>query len=201
MKALPAVEKEVKKVRLSELFQPGKDTLFLYNFMYPESVDSMTPCPSCTSIIDAVDGAARHVTQRINLAVRRESSDRDFSPPRPQSAVAGATLSCSRQRATLFNLPTTARRRRLTVNNSRWLTFSCAAGRRSGISGAASCCSRVRDFLARTCATWTSPPCGRCGASSTPLPKRRGATWGPELQVLSERRSAQEKFRPDVDLG
>jgi predicted dithiol-disulfide oxidoreductase (DUF899 family) len=37
--------------------------------MYPESVDSMTPCPSCTSIIDAVDGAARHVTQRISFAV------------------------------------------------------------------------------------------------------------------------------------
>src|SRR4029077_17940002 len=39
--ALPPGEKKVKKVRLSELFEPGKDTLFLYNFMYPESVDSM----------------------------------------------------------------------------------------------------------------------------------------------------------------
>jgi predicted dithiol-disulfide oxidoreductase (DUF899 family) len=67
--ALPAGEREVKKVRLSQLFQPGKDTLFLYNFMYPESVDSMSPCPSCTAIIDAVDGAARHVTQRINFVV------------------------------------------------------------------------------------------------------------------------------------
>lgn len=62
-------EKEVKSIRLSELFQPGQDTLFVYNFMFPESVDSMTPCPSCTSIIDAVDGAARHVTQRINFVV------------------------------------------------------------------------------------------------------------------------------------
>ena len=62
-------EKGVKKVRLSQLFQPGKDTLFLYNFMFPESLDSMSPCPSCTSIIDAVDGAARHVTQRINFVV------------------------------------------------------------------------------------------------------------------------------------
>jgi predicted dithiol-disulfide oxidoreductase (DUF899 family) len=67
--ALPAGEKKVKKIRLSQLFQPGKDTLFLYNFMFPESVDSMMPCPSCTSIIDAVDGAARHVTQRINFVV------------------------------------------------------------------------------------------------------------------------------------
>jgi len=56
-------------VRLSELFTPGKRTLFLYNFMYPESLDSNAPCPSCTSIIDAVDGAARHAVQRINFAV------------------------------------------------------------------------------------------------------------------------------------
>jgi predicted dithiol-disulfide oxidoreductase (DUF899 family) len=56
-------------VRLSELFAPGKNTLYLYNFMFPEAVGSMTPCPSCTSIIDAVDGAARHVVQRINFAV------------------------------------------------------------------------------------------------------------------------------------
>jgi predicted dithiol-disulfide oxidoreductase (DUF899 family) len=58
-----------KSVRLSELFAPGKDTLFIYNFMFPESVDSDTPCPTCTSIIDAVDGASRHLVQRINFAV------------------------------------------------------------------------------------------------------------------------------------
>jgi predicted dithiol-disulfide oxidoreductase (DUF899 family) len=58
-----------KKVRLSELFTPGKRTLYIYNFMFPESVGSMTPCPSCTSIIDAIDGSARHVVQRINFAV------------------------------------------------------------------------------------------------------------------------------------
>ena len=62
-------EDEVKPVRLSELFAPGKKTLFLYNFMFPERVGSMTPCPSCTSIIDAIDGASRHVTQRLNFAV------------------------------------------------------------------------------------------------------------------------------------
>ena len=56
-------------VRFSELFAPGKRTLFLYNFMFPESPDSDTPCPSCTSIIDAVDGAARHAAHRINLVV------------------------------------------------------------------------------------------------------------------------------------
>lgn len=67
--ALAPGETDFKTIRLSELFAPGKRTLFIYNFMFPEAVDSMTPCPSCTSIIDAVDGAARHVVDRINFAV------------------------------------------------------------------------------------------------------------------------------------
>jgi len=60
---------ETRRVKLSELFPPGRRTLFLYNFMFPEAAGSMTPCPSCTSIIDAVDGAARHIKQRIGVAV------------------------------------------------------------------------------------------------------------------------------------
>jgi predicted dithiol-disulfide oxidoreductase (DUF899 family) len=59
----------ISTIRFSELFAPAKDTLFLYNFMFPESLESDAPCPSCTSIIDAVDGAARHITQRVNFAV------------------------------------------------------------------------------------------------------------------------------------
>ena len=58
-----------RTVRLSELFAPGKRTLFIYNFMFPEAVGSMTPCPSCTSIIDAIDAATRHFVDRINFAV------------------------------------------------------------------------------------------------------------------------------------
>ena len=58
----------LKTVRLSELFPRGVRTLFLYNFMYPESPESNMPCPSCTSIVDAVDGSSRHVTQRIGFA-------------------------------------------------------------------------------------------------------------------------------------
>jgi len=60
---------KARKIHFTDLFAPGKDTLFLYNFMFPERVDSMTPCPSCTSILDAIDGAARHVVQRINFVV------------------------------------------------------------------------------------------------------------------------------------
>jgi predicted dithiol-disulfide oxidoreductase (DUF899 family) len=59
-------------VRLSDLFEEGKDTLFLYRFTFIPD-DSGQPlavaCPSCTSIIDAVDGAAPHLKQQINFAV------------------------------------------------------------------------------------------------------------------------------------
>jgi len=54
-------------LRFSDLFEDGKDTLFFYNFMFPENLASEAPCPSCTSIIDAVDGAAQHLVQRINF--------------------------------------------------------------------------------------------------------------------------------------
>lgn len=58
---------EVGEVRMSELFSPGKDTLVLYSFMYgPEMKEA---CPSCTSILDAMDAEARHITQRVNFAV------------------------------------------------------------------------------------------------------------------------------------
>lgn len=62
---------DVKSVRLSELFAPDKDTLVLYSFMFiPEDGNPLgVACPSCTSIIDAIDGAAPHIVQRINFAV------------------------------------------------------------------------------------------------------------------------------------
>jgi predicted dithiol-disulfide oxidoreductase (DUF899 family) len=62
-------EDDFRSLRFSELFASGKKSLYIYNFMYPERVDSMTPCPSCTSIIDGIDGAARHLVQRVNFAV------------------------------------------------------------------------------------------------------------------------------------
>lgn len=57
----------IKQVRLSELFSPGRDTLFLYGFMFGPGDEA--PCPMCTSMLDSMDGASPHVTQRINLAV------------------------------------------------------------------------------------------------------------------------------------
>jgi predicted dithiol-disulfide oxidoreductase (DUF899 family) len=75
---------------LSELFAPGKDTLVIYSFMFPRySADTRpgpvsgetaklplaeTPCASCTSILDSLDGAAPHLNQQLNLAVVAKSA-------------------------------------------------------------------------------------------------------------------------------
>jgi predicted dithiol-disulfide oxidoreductase (DUF899 family) len=77
------------EVRLSELFSPGKNTLVIYSFMFPRNSGDTrpaaaegettawpltdTPCPSCTSILDGLDGAALHLVQRVNLAVVAKS--------------------------------------------------------------------------------------------------------------------------------
>jgi len=60
-----------RKVRMSELFAEGKDSLILYSFMYGPEV--ARPSPSCTSIIDSLDGESPHVTQRVNFAIVAKS--------------------------------------------------------------------------------------------------------------------------------
>jgi predicted dithiol-disulfide oxidoreductase (DUF899 family) len=60
------------EVRLSELFG-DHDTLVLYSFMFPRSLADEGPCPSCTSILDSLDGAAPHLAQRVSLAVVAKS--------------------------------------------------------------------------------------------------------------------------------
>jgi predicted dithiol-disulfide oxidoreductase (DUF899 family) len=59
------------KVRLSELFNEGKDSLVVYTFMYGPAMEHA--CPSCTSILDGLDGAAPHAEERINLVVVAKS--------------------------------------------------------------------------------------------------------------------------------
>jgi predicted dithiol-disulfide oxidoreductase (DUF899 family) len=77
------------EVRFSELFAPGKDTLVIYSFMFPRwPADTRpgpaepetarlplaeTPCPSCTSILDSLDGAAPHLAQQLSLVVSAKS--------------------------------------------------------------------------------------------------------------------------------
>lgn len=76
---------EPADVRLSELFAAGKDSLVVYSMMFPRDPEDdrpgpgggrtallpllQGPCPSCTALLDQLDGAAEHVSQRLNLAV------------------------------------------------------------------------------------------------------------------------------------
>jgi predicted dithiol-disulfide oxidoreductase (DUF899 family) len=78
------------EVRLSELFAPGKDSLVIYSMMFPRDPTDERPgpasgqtallplaegpCPSCTALLDQLDGAAGHASQRLNLAVVAKSS-------------------------------------------------------------------------------------------------------------------------------
>src|SRR5580693_5491484 len=64
------------EVRLSELFAPGQDSLLIYSMMFPRDPDderpgpqgghtallplAAGPCPSCTALLDQLDGAAEH---------------------------------------------------------------------------------------------------------------------------------------------
>jgi predicted dithiol-disulfide oxidoreductase (DUF899 family) len=57
------------KIALSDLFEAGKDTLFIYNMMFPRAPDEDLPCPSCTQFLDSFDGVAEHAAQRINVVV------------------------------------------------------------------------------------------------------------------------------------
>ena len=72
-------------VRLSDLFAPGKQSLVIYSFMFPRDPSderpgpgvgqtarlplAQGPCPSCTALLDQLDGAALHAAPLVNLAV------------------------------------------------------------------------------------------------------------------------------------
>ena len=54
------------KIRLSQLF--GKSsTLVAYSFMFGPNMPEA--CPSCTSILDSLDGAAQHLAQVTDMVV------------------------------------------------------------------------------------------------------------------------------------
>jgi predicted dithiol-disulfide oxidoreductase (DUF899 family) len=57
----------LRHVKLSELFVPGKPSLFLYGYMFGPKAPQ--PCPMCTSFLDGLNGSAGHLTQRISMAV------------------------------------------------------------------------------------------------------------------------------------
>src|SRR5215218_5627843 len=80
-------------VRLSQLFAPGKDSLVVYSMMFPRDPGDErpgpeagrtallplveAPCPSCTALLDQLDGAAEHVSAHVNLvAVAKSPAER-----------------------------------------------------------------------------------------------------------------------------
>jgi predicted dithiol-disulfide oxidoreductase (DUF899 family) len=77
-------------VKLSELFDPGKNSLVIYNFMFPRDPTDHSPgpafgksalltleespCPSCTALLDQLDGASEHARQHVNFVVVAKTS-------------------------------------------------------------------------------------------------------------------------------
>jgi predicted dithiol-disulfide oxidoreductase (DUF899 family) len=68
----------VRRVRFSELFGAGKDTLFLYNFMFKPGERGLpleVPCPLCTSIIDGIDEAVWPLWSVLDRTAEGRGSD------------------------------------------------------------------------------------------------------------------------------
>lgn len=60
----------VHRVKMSELFRRDA-SLVIYSYMYGPAMAKA--CPMCTGILDSLDGAAPHITQRVNLVVVAKS--------------------------------------------------------------------------------------------------------------------------------
>lgn len=80
-----------QEVRLSDLFSPGTASLLIYNMMFPRHAQDdrpqpstgafaglpreETPCPSCTGLLDQLNGAAHHFRAAgFNFAVVTQAS-------------------------------------------------------------------------------------------------------------------------------
>ena len=59
------------KLKMSELFADGKDSLIIYSLMY--GTDAEKACPACTSLLDSLNGISPHVTDQTNFAVVAKS--------------------------------------------------------------------------------------------------------------------------------
>jgi len=68
--ALSSATPSAKLLKLSDLFG-GKQTLVAYSFMYGPEMQAA--CPSCTSILDGLDGESQHVNQRASFVVIAKS--------------------------------------------------------------------------------------------------------------------------------
>jgi predicted dithiol-disulfide oxidoreductase (DUF899 family) len=86
----PAADGAPTDVKLSDLFELGKNCLVVYNFMFPRDPGDTSPgpaigttallpldegpCPSCTALLDQLDGAAEHAHPHVNFVVVAKTS-------------------------------------------------------------------------------------------------------------------------------
>ena len=78
-----AADRQVRTVKLSELFDGAKTSLFVYSFMYGPKME--TPCVMCSSILDGLNGNARQIAQRVNfVAVARSPIERIMAFAKPR---------------------------------------------------------------------------------------------------------------------
>jgi predicted dithiol-disulfide oxidoreductase (DUF899 family) len=87
-----AAQRKPVKVKLSELFAPGKDTLAIYSFMF--GPERERPCPGCTHFLDCLDGAVCGTRASASISPSwRSRRCHAFSPLR--TSVAGASCGSS----------------------------------------------------------------------------------------------------------
>ncbi|HEX4624363.1 MAG TPA: DUF899 family protein [Solirubrobacteraceae bacterium] len=99
-------------VRMSELVTPGSDALVVYSMMFPRDAHDDSPgptsgrtaklplaegpCPSCTALLDQLDGAAEHVGQHLSfVVVAKTSADRLLTWGRERGWRRLRLLSCA----------------------------------------------------------------------------------------------------------
>jgi hypothetical protein len=172
-------------VRMSELFAPGKDSLVIYNFMFPRACGGDRPgptsgetallpleegpCPSCVALLDQLDGAAEHAGQQINFVVVAKT-------PLARLLTWGKERgwgSCGSSHRPPTPTTVTTSAKRTTDPSFRYSTCSTATAEPSATSGARNSPSRPPT---RARITAASAPSSRFGTCSTS--RARGARTG-----------------------
>ena len=166
------------RIRFSELFAPGRDTLIVYHMMFPRYPTDTRPKPAegvtggaaaRGDALSVLHGAGRPVRGRGQASSRPPASTSSSSPRRRWSGCwpsrargAGDTCGCCRRPATASSATTGARMRK--EARTRCCRFSTAHPMASVTSGARSC-SPPNPSPGRTSAP--SARWSRCGTSST----------------------------------
>jgi predicted dithiol-disulfide oxidoreductase (DUF899 family) len=80
----PGPDGDAISVRMSELFEPGRETLLVYSFMFgPEREDA---CPMCTAWLDVLDPAAKLIAEGLDAELLARSGYPEI-PPSPVNLV------------------------------------------------------------------------------------------------------------------